>query len=132
MRAFAFVGALMAGLGVAFGAFGSHALRELVTPARLDTFETAVRYQLVHAVALLALGLGHIGRTRLLALGGWTLVAGSAVFCLSLYLLVLTDRSWLGAVAPLGGVLLIGGWVLLMVAIATTVRPLQARRRHHE
>lgn len=103
------VGALLAGLGVALGAFGAHALDGVVTEARLDTFETAVRYQLVHGLGLLAAAaLGG----RALRAAPW-LLAGSFVFSGSLYALVATDASWLGAVAPLGGALMIAGWLVL-------------------
>ncbi len=111
-RAVAAVAALWAGLAVALGAFGAHGLEGRLDPERLGTFATAVRYQLWHALgalALLALGLPH--RVAL------ALLAGSAVFSGSLYLLVLTDTPWLGAVAPIGGALMIGGWGWAAVAI---------------
>ncbi|GAB3710069.1 DUF423 domain-containing protein [Mariniluteicoccus flavus] len=100
-------GALLAALGIAFGAFGAHGLKDLVTPERLATFETGVRYQMYAALGLLALG----------AMGGqrrapWFLVAGAAVFSGSLYLLVATGIGWLGAITPIGGVLLIVGFAL--------------------
>jgi uncharacterized membrane protein YgdD (TMEM256/DUF423 family) len=108
-------GALAAGLAVALGAFGAHALADVLSEARAATFETAVRYQLVHGVALLALEAGRAAgaiaaqRARLvaLALGGGTLVFSGA-----LYALVATDIGAFGAVAPIGGVLLLLGWGL--------------------
>lgn len=103
------VGAALAGVGVALGAFGAHGLEGVVSEARLATFETAVRYGLFHALGLLAVAaLGG----RALRAAPW-LLAGSLVFSGSLYLLVLTDASWLGAVAPIGGALQIGGWAYL-------------------
>ena len=69
-----------------------------------------MRYQLVHGLALFALGLGRIEAGPWLRRGGWLLLTGAAVFAGSLYLLVLTDRGFLGAVAPLGGALMIAGW----------------------
>lgn len=105
-RSWTATGALLAGLAVAFGAFGAHALEGRVPPARLDTFDTAVQYQFFHALALLAFA----GRTPLLRLAAPLLLAGSVIFAGSLYLLVLSGAGWWGAVAPLGGALMILGW----------------------
>ena len=115
-RLAATLGALFAGLGVAFGAFGAHALRARLEPRDLETFETAVRYQMYHAFALIACawlisrGISQAGQAAL----AFTL--GTIVFSGSLYVLVLTGQRWLGAVTPLGGVAFLAGWVLLMVA----------------
>jgi uncharacterized membrane protein YgdD (TMEM256/DUF423 family) len=93
-------------VGVALGAFGAHALEGAVTEARLATFETGVRYQLIHGLGVLVVA--SVGRgTR----AGWLLAAGASVFAGSLYILVLTDTPWLGAVAPIGGAAMIAGWV---------------------
>jgi uncharacterized membrane protein YgdD (TMEM256/DUF423 family) len=97
--------------GVALGAFGAHALRGSVPQALLQVFETAVRYQLLHAPALLAVALAASrSGGRLWRVGGWLWVAGITVFSGSLYLMVLTGERWLGAVTPLGGAALIAGW----------------------
>lgn len=106
-----FAGAVSAFLSVALGAFGAHALRGRVTDELFAVFETAVRWQLAHALALVALGLGA---TRLAArdvrVVGWLFVAGTVVFAGSLYLLVLTGvRGW-GAVTPVGGLAFLAGW----------------------
>jgi len=103
-------GALLGGLGVALGAFGAHTLREQVTPAMLEVFETGVKYQMFHAAALLALG-AHRGQRRAPA---W-LLAGTLVFSFSLYALVLTGARWLGAVTPIGGALMIIGWFVVFI-----------------
>lgn len=113
-RRFFVVGALAAGIAVALGAFGAHGLKEAVTPQRLQTFETAVRYQMYHALALLFVGwLATVAPTRLLQWVGTLFIGGIFVFSGSLYVLVLTDTSWLGAITPLGGVAFISGWGLL-------------------
>ena len=112
-RAMLLAGAALAGLAVALGAFGAHGLRAMVAPDRLATFETAVRYQTYHAFGLLLVGLLAERVPGLGAVGGLFL-AGIAVFSGSLYLLVLTDTRWLGAVTPLGGVCFIAGWALLV------------------
>jgi uncharacterized membrane protein YgdD (TMEM256/DUF423 family) len=106
---FAAAGAVLAGLAVGLGAFGAHGLSEVLAPDRLATFETAVRYQMFHALGLLAaVALGG----RALAAAPW-LLAGSLTFSGSLYLLVFTGAGWWGAVAPVGGLLQIAGWLLL-------------------
>lgn len=107
------VGALGACTAVALGAFGAHALEDVLTPARAATFETAVRYQFLHALALLALDASRaagatpeaIARRAAVALG-----VGTAVFSGSLYALVATDIGAFGAIAPVGGGLLLVGW----------------------
>lgn len=105
-RGWTVAAAAWAGAAVALGAFGAHGLEGRVTAARLDTFETAARYQFFHALALLVLA----GRPTLLRPAAPLLLAGSAIFSGSLYLLVATDTGTLGAVAPIGGVLMILGW----------------------
>ena len=118
LRRVVLAAAVLGALGVALGAFGAHGLRPRVTPARLETFETAVRYHLIHAVALLALaglaGRGVPGRTATRIAGLW--IAGTLVFSGSLYALVLLDLPILGAVTPIGGILYISGWIWLAVA----------------
>ena len=123
MRFFLLFGTGAAGLAVAAGAFGAHALKGRVTTGRLEIFETAVRYQMYHALALLFVG--WAGRTLdssvLLAGAGGCFAAGIVIFSGSLYLLVLTDTGWLGAVAPIGGVAFLAGWGLLAWALVRGV-----------
>lgn len=92
----------MAALGVAAGAFGAHGLKHHLSPERLAIYETAARYHQWTALGLM-LAARSPGRALLLA--------GGLIFCGSLYLLSLTDQRWLGAVAPVGGSLLIAGWL---------------------
>lgn len=104
------IGALLLGVGVALGAFGAHTLTDLVTPARLETFQTAVRYQIYSGLGLMLLGLfGRLGRGAPRA--ALTVMLGTLVFCGSLYLLVAGAPGFFGAVAPVGGGLLIAGWL---------------------
>lgn len=106
-RTTAALGAFLAAAAVALGAFGAHALEGHVSEARLGTFETAVRYLMYHALGLLLLS-----RIRGTGSAAVLMTAGVTVFSLSLILLVLTDTGWLGAITPLGGVLMIGAWLL--------------------
>lgn len=113
------IGAITGGLGVALGAFGAHALKKLLTESgRVDTYETAVLYHLVHAVVLLVVGvwLLHAPDNAWLPRAGWAMTAGIAIFSGSLYVLCLTGTRWLGAITPIGGALMIGGWVCLALA----------------
>lgn len=102
-------GAILAAIGVALGAFGAHALADRLTPDLLAIFETGVRYQMYAALAMLALGAVGQRRAPLLLLGG------AVVFSGSLYLLALSGVRWLGAITPIGGVLMIIGLVLAAV-----------------
>ena len=96
-------------LAVGFGAFGAHALKTRLTPDMLAIFETGVRYQVYHALALLLLA-----AVRGPSKAGWCFAAGIVLFSGSLYILALTGvRKW-GAVTPIGGVLFLIGWLILM------------------
>src|SRR5512139_2806113 len=112
-----FLGSLSGGLGVALGAFGAHALKARLSPERLETFETAVRYQLFHALALLAAGMaaGQAPGSAWANAAGWLFLAGTLLFSGSLYLLVVTGRRWLGAITPFGGLAFILGWLCLAI-----------------
>ncbi len=113
-RVFFILGAVLAGMGVAAGAFGAHALRERLTPELLGVFEVGVRYHLMHALALLAVawattrwpGTGTIA-------AGWFFLGGIVLFSGSLYGLSLSGIRALGAITPFGGVAFIVGWLVL-------------------
>jgi len=117
VRGFFQLGALLAGVAVAAGAFGAHALRARLEPRDLEIFETAARYQFYHALALIVVAWaverwpGPFAETA-----GWLFLAGIVLFSGSLYALVLTNTRWLGAVTPLGGVSFMAGWVCLLLA----------------
>lgn len=117
-RIFFSLGALLAGIAVGLGAFGAHALSGTLGPEDLVTFETGVRYQMYHALALLAVAWA-VGRWESVQLewAGWLFLFGILVFSGSLYILVLTGQRWLGAVTPLGGLAFIAGWLLLTSAV---------------
>jgi len=113
-RLFFTLGSLSACLAVALGAFGAHALKARLAPDLLAVYETGVRYQLTHALALLAVAWAC---TRwpgpLVTASGWLFVAGSLLFSGSLVLLSLSGIRWLGAITPIGGVAWIVGWLCL-------------------
>jgi uncharacterized membrane protein YgdD (TMEM256/DUF423 family) len=107
------VGSLLAALGVMLGAFGAHALKTRIPVDLLEVFETGVRYQMYHALGLMALAWAiYRWPGRRLGVAAWLLAAGTVIFSGTLVLLALTGARWLGAVTPVGGVLLIAGWLL--------------------
>ncbi|QDT15315.1 DUF423 domain-containing protein [Alienimonas californiensis] len=119
-------GAVLGGLGVACGAFGAHGVAGFVVERypdaalaarRLENWQTAADYHLWHALAVIACGLLALhaapGRGGALTAAAGCFAAGVLVFSGSLYLLTLTGLTWLGAVTPIGGVLLMLGWALL-------------------
>lgn len=116
-RIFAALGALSGFVAVGAGAFGAHGLKARLTPDLLAVFETGVRYQMYHALALLAVAWA-IGRWphRAATACGWCFVGGTLIFSGSLYLLALTGVRGFGAITPVGGVLFMAGWLLLAVA----------------
>jgi len=117
------VGALTGCLAVILGAFGAHGLRDKLDPDLLASFETGIRYQFYHALALLLIGLlmNHVGAATLRA-ASTCIMIGTLLFSGSIYLLSTRallpfgDMRFLGPVTPLGGVLLIAGWILMAVA----------------
>jgi uncharacterized membrane protein YgdD (TMEM256/DUF423 family) len=119
-RLFFRAGALSALIAVAAGAFGAHALRARLTPEYLAIFETAARYQMYHALGLLAVAWAA-GRWpgQLPVWAGWLFVAGTVLFSGSLYALALTGIRGLGAITPLGGVAFLAGWICLVLTVRT-------------
>lgn len=116
-RTFVLIGALAGFIGVALGAFGAHGLKTRVSPDMLAVFETGVRYQMYHAIALLLLGaLAPMLSPRLATIAGWGFIVGILVFSGSLYALVLSDIRILGAITPIGGVAFLIGWACLAYA----------------
>jgi uncharacterized membrane protein YgdD (TMEM256/DUF423 family) len=117
-RTFFALGALFAGLAVAAGAFGAHGLRGRLDADMLAVFETGARYQMYHALALLAVAWAV---TRwpdgYASAAGWCFVTGIAVFSGSLYALALSGVRVLGAITPLGGVAFLVGWGLLVATV---------------
>ena len=112
-----FIGALMGFVGVGLGAFGAHALKGRLSPEMLAVFETGVRYQMYHALALLATAaLMSRSEGRAVIVAGWSFTAGILIFSGSLYALALTGVTILGAVTPIGGLAFLIGWAALTIA----------------
>ena len=111
-RVFFGLGSISAGLAVALGAFAAHGLRSRISPEALQTFETGARYQMYHALALLAVAWAV---TRwpggAVTAAGWLFIAGTLLFSGSLYLLAVTGMRVLGAITPFGGLAFILGWL---------------------
>ncbi len=130
------IGAVLGFLAVAAGAFGAHGLKgryealqkagsltEAEVKKRLDVFETAARYQMYHALALLALGLVRLHASASATAGtiaGWSFLVGVLLFSGSLYAMGLTGIRWLGAITPFGGVGFLIGWIALAIAIGSS------------
>jgi uncharacterized membrane protein YgdD (TMEM256/DUF423 family) len=113
------VAAISGALAVIFGAFGAHALEPyLLETGRLDTYQTAVSYHFYHSLALLLTGVLSLTRpkTTRLKLSAWFFLAGILIFSGSLYLLCLSQITWLGAITPIGGLGFIAGWVFLFLS----------------
>lgn len=108
-------GALWGFAGVGLGAFGAHGLRGSVSSEAMSWWHTATLYHLVHALALVAVGLLSSPGPRADA-AGWAFLLGSVVFSGTLYAMALGAPRWLGAVTPLGGLGMMAGWLLLAAA----------------
>jgi uncharacterized membrane protein YgdD (TMEM256/DUF423 family) len=121
MKLFIMLGSINMALAVAIGAFGAHGLAGKVTEKMLQNWNTGAHYHIIHALALLAIGLlmSKInGSSSFLNIGGWLIVAGILFFSGSLYAMVLTGVKTWGAITPIGGVAFIAGWILVAVTAA--------------
>jgi len=118
MNIFVFLGAINACISVALGAFGAHGLKEFMDQKYLDIWETGVRYEMYHALGLIAIGIlsGTLRSSALLSWSGWLMLIGIVLFSGSLYVLSLTKISVLGAITPIGGVAFLASWILLAIA----------------
>ena len=121
-RTFLLIGAFSGFIAVTLGAFGAHGLRNRLSPEMLAVFETGVRYQMYHTLAILIVALAAARLDGwLIRSAGWLFTGGIVVFSGSLYVLALTGVTMLGAITPLGGVAFLGGWAcLVLAAVALT------------
>ncbi|CAM1348508.1 DUF423 domain-containing protein [Tenacibaculum insulae] len=110
-------GALFGGLAVIFGAFGAHALKKILSEDQLKSFETGVKYQMYHAIVLLFVGSSFSKPNQLMSLA---FILGIILFSFSIYGLILSaakgkKMKFLGPITPLGGLLLVAGWIMLLL-----------------
>lgn len=118
MKVLATITALLGFLAVAFGAFGSHALKQAVEPDMLNVWHTAVQYQMFHTLALLAtLAANYRNNNSLLITSGWLFVVGIVLFSGSLCLYVMTSIKIFAMITPVGGVIFLIGWLVLGFAL---------------
>ena len=115
MNNFEIFGITFAMLSVVFGAFGAHMLKKRLPESALQSFEVGVRYMMYHGLALLILSLMPLEEKEIIS---WIFIAGTFIFSFSIFLLSLqpilkVNLKWLGPITPLGGVLLVFGWILL-------------------
>jgi uncharacterized membrane protein YgdD (TMEM256/DUF423 family) len=121
--------ALLGALAVALGAFGAHALRQKVSEAAVNIFETGVRYQFYHVIALLTVGiLFRDFGNKWMVWAGWLFIAGIILFSGSLYMLTYVKATekifynWIGAITPFGGLAFIAGWVCMFISITKSLK----------
>ena len=129
-KTFLQLAALLGAVSVAFGAFGAHALKKMVSEAAVNIFETGVRYQFYHVFALALVGILYRDfSNKWMLWAGNSFLIGMLLFCGSLYVLTYikavdkTNLNWIGAITPLGGLAFIAGWVCMFVGLyrASTV-----------
>lgn len=114
------IGSISGALSVILGAFGAHAFKDSLTASgRLDTFETAVKYQMYHSLALVLLGVLMLHfQHKFLGYASYSFLVGIVIFSGSLYLLCATGITKLGAITPIGGIFLIAAWILLAIGVS--------------
>ncbi len=117
-KTFFLIGSLSGAIAVTLGAFGSHGLRRRLTAESMATFEIGVRYQMYHALAMIAASIAGAqwNTSSLPGAAGWLFLIGSVLFSGSLYLLALMQKRWLSAVTPFGGLAFSAGWVCLALS----------------
>lgn len=113
------IGAIYGAVSVILGAFGAHAFKKILSPDKLASFETGVKYQMYHALLLVMIGMYFSFQTSLEKSAGWSVIIGAFLFSVSIYFLSFAETwgvnlKWLGPITPLGGLLMIVGWVLLI------------------
>jgi len=111
------LGALMMALSVAFGAFGAHALKNVLDEHMTKVYHTAVEYQFYHSLGMFAVAfVSYLNDDKKVKIAGYLMLASTAVFCGSLYTMTITEFKWLGAITPIGGVGFIVSWMMLLIS----------------
>lgn len=114
------LGAFMMALSVAFGAFGAHALKNVLDEHMTNVYHTAVEYQFYHSIGMFVVAfVAYINDDKKVKIAGNIMLASTAVFCGSLYALTITELKWLGAITPIGGVGFIVSWMMLLLSFNT-------------
>ena len=125
MKLFLTAAAIFGFLGVAFGAFGAHALKDKLDPHYLEVFKTGVQYQMYHAFALIAVALlmkfSAQQSNNLLVYSGWAFLIGIIIFSGSLYILSVSGIKIFGAITPIGGLSFLIGWALLFWHVVKSI-----------
>lgn len=119
LKLFVSIGGILAFLGVALGAFGTHSLENVLTGKWKGIYETGVQYHLIHALGLVFIGLlaGRLAGGALFQWAGWLMVAGVVLFSGSLYVMSITKIGGVGAITPIGGVAFLASWLLVIIAV---------------
>jgi len=114
------VGSILAFLSVLVGALGAHWFEPVMDMDAKDIYETSVRFQMFHSVALILIGIilnFKVGFNRFFFYIPWLIFVGTVIFCGSLYTISLSSFNWFGAIAPFGALLFIFGWLLLAFSV---------------
>lgn len=111
------IAAILLALAVAAGAFGAHALKNILSAERLETWQTAVQYHAWHALGLMLIALIGVQFDLMITWPASLILAGIVIFSGSLYVLCLTEIGWLGAITPIGGVAFIAGWIVFSIKV---------------
>jgi uncharacterized membrane protein YgdD (TMEM256/DUF423 family) len=116
---FLFLGAFSAFLGVGFGAFGAHGLKNILSAEALTIYQTGVTYQMWHALGLIGLSFLQYQEpeSKLVSWAGWLMFLGVLLFSGSLYLLAISGQRWLGMITPIGGVCFLIAWLLVCFSV---------------
>lgn len=117
------LGAVSAFIAVSAGAFGAHALKQVLDAYMLGVYQTAVDYQFFHSIGLIAIGaLDKVSARRCHSIAAWTMLAGILIFSGSLYMLSATAIKWLGMITPIGGLCFLAAWLMLALCYLTGSR----------
>jgi len=112
------LGALMMALSVIFGAFGAHALKNVLDENMTKVYHTAVQYQFYHSLGMFVVAfVAYINDDKKVKIAGYLMIISTAIFCGSLYTMTITELKWLGIITPVGGVGFIISWILLLLSL---------------
>lgn len=117
------LGAFMMALSVAFGAFGAHALKDMLDEHMTKVYHTAVQYQFYHSIGMFVVAfISYINDDKKVQLAGYIMLGSTAIFSGSLYAMTITELKWLGAITPIGGVGFIISWIMLMLSLTPKMK----------